>query len=401
MLNFNDILAARRRLSGVVFHTPLAPSPHLGKLVGAEIHLKLENLQRTGAFKIRGAYNRLSLLAAERPGAKVVAASAGNHAQGVAVSAGLLGLEALIFMPRGASLSKQQATLGAGARLRLEGETVGDCLAAARAREPEYTLIHPFDDEQVIAGQASLGLEILEDLPEVEAVLVPVGGGGLIAGVAADIKERRPAVRVIGVEPIAAASATAALGAGAPVETATTSTLADGARVARVGDLAWPLIQRYVDQVVAVEEDHIAQAMVMLLERRRIVAEGAGALGLAAFLAEAVPGLAGRRVVLLVSGGNVDSNLLGRIIDRGLVRAGRIFRLNAVLPDHPGSLAGLLSLLAAQDANVLLVAHDRHGRDLPPDQSRVLLEVETRGPEHAQEMAGRLREAGYSISQEL
>jgi threonine dehydratase len=401
LMNLSEIRAARRRLAGVVFHTPLTPSPSLGRLVGAEVFLKLENLQRTGSFKMRGAYNRLSVLAARRPGAKVVAASAGNHAQGVAVSAGLLGLEALIFMPRGASLSKRQATLGAGAQLRLEGETVGDCLTAARACEPEYVLIHPFDDEQVIAGQGSLGLEILEDLPEVEAVLVPVGGGGLIAGVAAAIKEQRPAVRVIGVEPLAAASATAAWEAGAPVEIATASTLADGARVARLGDLTWPLIRRYVDELVTVAEEHIAQAMVMLLERRRIVAEGAGALGLAAFLAAAVPGLAGRRVVLLVSGGNVDSNLLGRIIDQGLVRAGRIFRFSAVLPDRPGALAGLLSLLARQEANVLLVVHDRHGRDLPPDQSRVRLEVETSGFEHARELAGHLLAAGYTISQEL
>ncbi|MFH1035974.1 MAG: threonine ammonia-lyase [Pseudomonadota bacterium] len=400
MPTLRDIVAAGQRLEGVAFHTPLVASPSLSKLLGAEVYLKLENLQRTGSFKIRGAYNRLSILAAQSPGAKVVAASAGNHAQGVAVSAGLLGLEALIFMPRGASLSKRQATLGAGAQLRLAGETVGDCLAAARALQPSYTFIHPFDDRQVIAGQGSLGLEILEDLPEVEAVLVPVGGGGLIAGVAMAIKERRPRVRVIGVEPKAAASALAAWRAGAPVETKTVSTLADGARVGRVGELAWPLIQRYVDEMVAVEEDHIAQAMVMLLERRRIVAEGAGALGLAALLAQAVPGLAGRRVVLLISGGNVDSNLLGRIIDQGLVRAGRIFRFSAVLPDRPGALAGLLGLLADQEANVLLVAHDRHGRDLPPDQSRVRLEVETSGFEHARELAGRLLAAGYQISQE-
>ncbi|MBI5521661.1 MAG: threonine ammonia-lyase [Desulfarculus sp.] len=392
-----DILAARQRLAGVAFHTPLAPAPHLGQLVGAELHLKLENLQRTGSFKMRGAYNRLSLLASDRPGAKVVAASAGNHAQGVAVSAGLLGLQALIFMPRGASLSKRQATLGAGAQLRLEGESVADCLAAARALEPGYTFIHPYDDLQVIAGQGSLGLEILEDLPDAQAVLVPVGGGGLIAGVAMAIKERRPSVRVIGVEPIAAASVAAALKAGEPVRFATRATLADGARVARAGELALPLIQRYVDDMVAVEEDHIAQAMVMLIEGRRVVAEGAGALGLAAFMAGVVPGLAGQKVVLLISGGNVDSNLLGRIIDRGLVQAGRIFRFSAVLPDRPGALAGLLGLLAKEEANVLLVSHDRHGRDLPPDQSRVHLEVETTGPEHAQEMAQVLGQAGYQI----
>ncbi len=400
MIGLDDILEARRRLDGVAFHTPLAPSPHLGKLMGCQVFLKLENLQRTGSFKIRGAYNRLSELAAQHPGARVVAASAGNHAQGVALSASLLGMRALIFMPRGAALSKRQATAGSGAEVRLVGDSVADCLAAARALEPEYTFIHPFDDPAVIAGQGSLGLEVMEDLPGVEAVLAPVGGGGLIAGVALAIKSQAPGVRVIGVEPAAAASATAALKAGGPVEAVTSPTLADGARVGRLGRLPYELISRHVDQVVTVEEDQIAQAMVLLLERRRVVAEGAGALGLAALISGALPELAGRRVALLISGGNVDSNLLVRVIDRGLVRAGRIFRFWVVLPDRPGALAGLLEHLAEQDANVLHIAHDRLGKDLPPNQSRVHLEMETSGFEHAALLARELLVAGYHIQEE-
>lgn len=400
MITLKAIEHTRRILGSVAFHTPLAPSPHLGNLVGAEVFLKLENLQRTGSFKIRGAYARLHRLAQEHPGAGVVAASAGNHAQGVAVSARLLGLRATIFMPLGVSLSKREATAASGAQVRLKGDSVAECLEAAQELTPELTLIHPYDDEEVILGQASLGLEILEDLPDVQAVVVPVGGGGLIGGVAAAIKAKAPQVRVVGVEPSLAPSATAALQQGRPVTVATQPTLADGACISRVGELTLPLIQRYVDEIVRVEEDHIAQAMLLLLERRRIVAEGAGALGLAAFLARALPGLQGQRVVLLVSGGNVDSNLLGRIIDQGLVRSGRIFRFSVVLPDRPGALAGLLAQVAAAQANVLHISHDRLAKGLPPRQSRVSLEIETRGFEHAQEVAAGLETKGYPIQPE-
>lgn len=387
----------RRLLRQAVFQTPLAPSPNLSKIVGAELWLKLENLQRTGSFKIRGAYAKLHRLAQEHPGAGVVAASAGNHAQGVAVSAARLGLEATIFMPNGVSLSKREATVARGARVILVGDSVAEGLAAAREQTPELTLIHPYDDEEVILGQASLGLEIVEQLPEVDAVLVPVGGGGLIGGVAAAIKARAPRVQVIGVEPLRAACARAALLEGRPVTVETQPTLADGTRVNRLGELTFPLIEKYVDQMVQVSEDHISQAMLLLLERRRIVAEGAGALGLAAFLADEVPHLAGKKVVLLVSGGNLDSNLLGRIIDQGLARSGRIFRFSVVLPDWPGALAELLNQVAVAQANVLHIAHDRLGKDLPPHQTRVRLEIETRGFAHADELAQLLGESGYDI----
>ncbi len=387
----------RQLLEPVVFETPLAPSPNLSKLVGADLWLKLENLQRTGSFKIRGAYAKLARLAATRPGAGVVAASAGNHAQGVAVSAAKLGLKATIFMPHGVSLSKREATAASGAQVILLGDSVAQGLEAAREQTPELTLIHPYDDEEIILGQASLGLEVLEQSPGMEALLVPVGGGGLIAGVAAAVKAKAPQVQVIGVEPQRAACAGAALLEGQPVSVETQPTLADGTRISRLGELTYPLIEKYVDQVVQVSEDHISQAMLLLLERRRIVAEGAGALGLAAFLADEVPQLAGKKVVLLISGGNVDSNLLGRIIDQGLVRSGRIFRFWVVLPDVPGALAGLLGEVAGAQANVLHISHDRLGKDLPPHQTRVRLEIETRGFAHAEELAAWLGESGYAI----
>lgn len=400
MPTIQEIQKARVILADVALHTPLAASPHLGQLVGVQLFLKLENLQRTGSFKIRGAFHKLSLLAARRPGCAVVAASAGNHAQGVAMAAHCLGLRAVIFMPNGVSLSKRQATASHGAEIRLVGGCVEDCLSAAREfAEEGATLVHPYDDIEVVQGQASLGLEILEDLPDLEAVLVPVGGGGLISGVAAAIKQKAPKVEVIGVEPARAASARAALRAGRPVSVETQSTLADGARIARVGQVCLPLIQRYVDRVVQVEEEHISQAMLLLLERRRIVAEGAGALGLAAFMAGLVDDLKGKRVVILVSGGNVDSNLLGRIIDQGLVRSGRILRFSVVLPDQPGALKELLEVVAAADANVLHVFHDRLSADLPLDQSRLALAVETRGFEHSQEISKQVRQAGFIIQE--
>jgi len=375
-------------------------SHHLSRLVGADIYLKLENLQRTGSFKIRGAYNCLHRLAQAESVTAVAAASAGNHAQGVSWAAHLLGLKALIFMPIGASISKREAAAAYGAEVRLVGETVEEAVRAARGLEDAMTFIHPFDNPDVISGQGTLGLEILEDLPDLEAVIAPIGGGGLIGGLAAAVKARNPRVRVVGVEPKQAASAGAALAKGEPVETATGSTLADGTKVAKVGDLTFPLIQKFVDQVVGVDEEHIAQAMLLLLERRRIVAEGAGALGLAAFLAEALPDLRSKKVVLIISGGNVDANLIGRIIDQGLVRSGRILKFSVILDDRPGSLARLLSLVASTQGNVLHIFHDRLGKNLPPDRSRVGLELETRGLDHGAEIAALLRAQGYRITKE-
>ena len=397
MVNIGEIEKVRQEIAPVAIRTPLVPSFGLSRLTGAELYLKLETLQRTGSFKIRGAYARLSRLAAAKPGAKVTAASAGNHAQGVALASHLLGLSATIFMPESSPLSKQQATTSYGARVKLHGDSVEDGLSAARELGPDWTLIHPFDDDEIICGQASIGLEIIEDLPEVEAVVVPVGGGGLLAGVATAIKSKAPHVKVIGVEPANAASATAALESGQPVDVKTRPTLADGTLVARVGERPLPLIRNFADGVVTVGEDHIAQAMLLLLERRRIVAEGAGALGLAAFLAGAVPELGSKKTVLVISGGNVDANLIGRIIDQGLVRSGRIFRFAVILDDRPGALNKLLSVIAAAKANVLHIFHDRLGKNLPLGCSRVELELETRGFEHAGELATILESHGYDV----
>ena len=390
----------RNILKPVVFRTPLAGSPNLGRLVGANIFLKLENLQRTGAFKIRGAYHRLWQLAQERPQARVVAASAGNHAQGVALAGKLLGFRVTIFMPVNVSLSKREATAGYGAEVRLAGATVEECLEEAKSWDPDAVFVHPFDDPDIILGQGSLGLEILDDMEDVDAVVVPIGGGGLLAGVAAAVKTRSPRVRVIGVEPCRAPSAHAALEAGLPVDVVTRPTLADGTRVGRIGEHTLPIIRNYVDEVVQVEEQHIAQAMLLLLERRRVVAEGAGALGLAAFLAGKAPGLDGKNVVLVVSGGNVDANLIGRIIDQGLIRSGRIFRFYVIMDDMPGALAGLLADVASTRANVLHIHHDRLGKNLPTSSTRVGLELETRGFGHAAEISDRLKSKGYEIIEE-
>ncbi|MFH1139234.1 MAG: threonine ammonia-lyase [Pseudomonadota bacterium] len=400
MITYETLEEARRRLAPVIIRTPLIPAPNLGRLVGADVYLKLENLQRTGSFKFRGAYVKLSRLAETGTGMRVAAASAGNHAQGVALAARLLGLQATIFMPKNASLAKREAAAGYGAEVRLEGDNVEESLAAARALWGDGRFIHPFDDEEIIAGQGSVGLEIMEDLADVEAVVVPVGGGGLLAGTAAAVKAVNPKVKVVGVEPDRAASAAAALARGRPVDIPTRPTLADGTRVARIGDLVLPYLQKFVDQLVQVGEEHIAQAMLLLLERRRVVAEGAGALPLAAFPAGAIPDLVGKKVVLVISGGNVDANLVGRIIDQGLVRSGRIFRCSVILDDRPGALAGLLSEAAELGANVLHIHHDRLGKNLPVSSTRVGLDLETRGFGHIAEIASRLRARGYDVTED-
>ena len=400
LIDVKDLEEARRRLKPVIIRTPLVPALSLGRLAGAEVHLKLENLQRTGSFKFRGAYAKLSKMVETKSDFRVAAASAGNHAQGVALAARLLNLRATIFMPRNASLSKQEAAAGYGAEVRLEGENVDESLAAALKNLDDSEFIHPFDDEEIIAGQGSLGLEIMEELPDVQAVVVPVGGGGLLSGTAAAVKAVNPKVMVVGVEPDRAASAAAALAKGEPVEITTSPTLADGTRVAKTGQKAFPYLRKYVDRIVTVGEEHISQAMLMLMERKRVVAEGAGALPLAAFLAGAAPELEGKKTALVISGGNVDANLVGRIIDQGLVRSGRIFRCSVILDDKPGALACLLTEAAEMQANVLHIHHDRLGKNLPLSATRVGLELETRGFSHAQDIAARFRERGYDIISE-
>jgi len=390
---------AAQTLRGIITRTPLDESLHLTDLLGVPVHLKLENLQRTGSFKIRGATYRLSRLTAEERARGVVAASAGNHAQGVALAAQQLGIAATIFMPLGVPVPKLLATRGYGADVVLEGATVETPLrlAAEFAERTGAVLIHPFDHRDIVVGQGTLGLELVEDLPDLETVIVGIGGGGLAAGVAAAIKTRAAAegrtVRVIGVQAENSAAYPSSLEAGRPVQVPTTPTIADGIAVARPGDLPFELIREYVDEVVTVSEDDIARALLVLLERAKQVVEPAGAVGVAAILAGKVR--ATGSTVSILSGGNIDPLLLQRVVAHGLSASGRYMSLRIPLPDRPGQLARVSELLAQVGANVIEVLHTRHGQGLQISEVVLQLSVETRGAEHRALVMHTLAEAGF------
>ncbi len=398
MLTLEDIQAARERIKRVVQHTPLVYSHTLSRLSGREVFLKLENLQTTGSFKLRGALNRLSLLKERGEGVRVVAASAGNHAQGVAWAATYLKLTATIVMPQGASISKQLATRSYGAEVMLHGSDLSQALEQAKALAAQGDIfIHPYDDLEVVAGQGTLGLEILEDLPEVDTVVLPVGGGGLAAGTALALKERQPQVQVFGVQAAQVPSLVKALKHGHPLPVPVNSTLADGIRVIQTGQKTFPYLEKYLTGVVLVEEGEIAQAVLALLENKKVLAEGAGAVTLAAFLGPLQDRDLGQRVVLVVSGGNMDIPVLERVLVRALLARGRLLTLKVVLSDHPGSLGRLAALLGEQEANILHLFHDRMAKDLPLDYTRVELILETRGPEHGHHTLKALKDAGYQV----
>lgn len=398
MVTLADIEAAQERLAGQIIHTPIVYSQTLSRLSGREVFLKLENLQTTGSFKLRGSLNKLKLLQAAGQPPGVVAASAGNHAQGVALAAALAGLPATIIMPVWASLSKQVATEGYGGTVVRHGQTLAEALDKARALAATgLTFIHPFDDPQIIAGQGTLGLEVLADLPEVASVLIPVGGGGLAAGVAVALKERRPDISVYGVQTALVPSLPAALAAGCPVAVPGAATLADGINVTRVGEHTLPLLHRYLDGVALVQEDQIAAAVLFLLEKKKILSEGAGAVPAAALLHELADQDLGRQVLLVISGGNMDIPLLERVVQRGLLQAKRLLSLSVVLPDSPGSLGRLTTLLGQAGANILHLAHDRLGLDLPLQETRVRLDLETLGEPHCQQIVAALEEANYRV----
>ena len=396
MIDLEAVRDARSRLAGVLRPTPLGVSASLSSLARRTVLLKPEHLQRTGSFKIRGAYNLISRLPA---GTAVVAASAGNHAQGVALAASLTGLASTIFMPANATLPKVDATRGYGASVRLGGETVDDCIAAARAHAASTgaTFVPPFDDPLVIAGQGTIGLEIAEEAAAagegVDAVVVPVGGGGLISGVAASLARALPGARVVGVQAAGAASTCASLEAGRCVTLDRVSTMADGIAVRAPSELTLAHMRAYVDKVVTVTEEEISQALVLLLERAKAVVEPAGAAGVAAVLAGCVRGRG--PVVALLSGGNVDPLLLMKLIDHGLSAAGRYLLLRVVLQDRPGALAGLTAEVARLGLNVLAVEHHRAGLALGVDEVEVRLTLETRGPEHRREIVAALAAAGF------
>jgi threonine dehydratase len=399
-MTIQDIEAARKRQQGVVLRTPLIYSHTLSRVSGREVFLKLENLQTTGSFKLRGAINRLTLLKERGEGTRVVAASAGNHGQGVAFAAAHLNLPATIVMPQGASISKQLATRGYGAEVILHGRDLGEALNRAQELVAQgYTFIHPYDDPEVIAGQGTLGLEIIQDLPDVETIVVPVGGGGLAAGVAVAVKARKPQVRLVGVQSSQVPSLAAALQAGAPVPVPSRPTLADGINVPLIGRHPFPALQQHLSEVVQVSEQEIVQALLLLLERKKVLAEGAGAVAAAALLSPLAGRDLGRRVVLLVSGGNIDIPLLERVVPRALLAKRRLLTLRVALPDSPGSLGRLTSLLGEQGANILHLFHDRLAQELPLDHTRVELNLETRGPEHGDAVLKALLEAGYKVEE--
>jgi threonine dehydratase len=369
----------------------------LAARVGGPVLLKCENLQRTGSFKLRGAYTRIARLTPEERSRGVVAASAGNHAQGVALAAQLLGTTSTVFMPSGAPLPKVAATRAYGATVRLEGATVDHCLDSAQrfAAETGAVFIHPFDHPDVVAGQGTLGLEILEQCPDVRTVVVCTGGGGLVAGVAAAVKGLRPDVRVIGVQAEGAAAFPGSLAAGHPVALPGMSTIADGIAVGRPGEVTFRHVAALVDDIVTVSEEDISRALLLLLERAKLVVEPAGAAAVAAVLAGAVPVEA--PVVTVLSGGNIDPLLLLRVIEHGLSAARRYLSFTVKFQDQPGSLARMLALVADQGANVLDVSHVRTDPSLHLGEVDVALRVETKGAEHSEELMAALRGAGYRL----
>jgi threonine dehydratase len=396
----DDIRAARDRLAGLVALTPCPYSETLSVLTGARVFVKLENLQMTGSFKERGAANMLLQLSEGERRRGVVAASAGNHGLAVAYHAERLGMAAVIVMPEWAPLTKVTAARHHGAEVVLHGDNYDAAYARAREIEIERGLVfvHPFDDPRVIAGQGTIALELLDQVPDLEAVLVPVGGGGLIGGVAVALKHLKPGVQVIGVQAEEMPGMKAALEAGQRVTVPALATIADGIAVRRVGQHTLPLAQRYVDEIVTVTEEEIANAILLLLEIEKTVVEGAGAVPLAALLNKRVS-LEGRTTALLLSGGNIDVNLVSRIIERGLVKDGRLVRLMVMLRDRPGALARLTALVAETRANVLHIEHDRAFSRARLGETAVELTLETSGRQQIEAIKGRLHQAGYAVEE--
>lgn len=396
MLEISEIFNAAAVLGGVARKTDIIPAPALAS--GCELYLKTENLQLTGSFKLRGAYYKISQLSDEEKARGVIACSAGNHAQGVALGATHNGIKALICLPAGAPISKVEATKGYGAEVCLVPGVYDDAYARAIELQKEhgYTFVHPFDDEKVIAGQGTIGLEILEQLPEVEAVVVPVGGGGLISGVAFAIKTLRPDVKVYGVQAAGAPSMKESVDNGRMCHLDTVSTIADGIAVKQPGDHTFELCSRYVDEIVTVSDDETAAAILALMERQKVVAEGAGAVAVAAVMFHKLP-VEGKKVVCLVSGGNIDVNTLNRVITRGLSKSGRNYTFIIDLYDKPGQLAGVMNVIAAEGGNVISVTHERINATTEINGCSIRLELETRDADHIDQIRRALTGAGFHV----
>ncbi|MFZ3201196.1 MAG: threonine ammonia-lyase [Candidatus Acidiferrales bacterium] len=397
LVTIETIEAAAKRIHGSIFLSPFVRSETFSQLTGNSIFFKLENLQMTGAFKERGALNKILLLTAEERRRGVIAASAGNHAQAVAYHAGQRGIAAQICMPLTTPLVKVSATRGYGAEVILAGANYDEACeeAVRRSREHGLTFIHPFDDEAVIAGQGTLGIEMLEQAADLDAVVIPVGGGGLIAGLACAVKEKRPKIRVIGVQSSKLPSMKAAMEHNGPVTLPANKTIADGIAVRCAGAVTFPLVRKYVDEIVTVDDEEIANAILLLLEKEKTLTEGAGAVAVAAVLNRKVPG-AGKKVGVLISGGNIDVTLLSRIIERGLVKDGRLLRIRVHLPDHPGALVRLSTVIADHKANIIETLYDRAYYGVVLGDTVIDITVEMRGPEHIAELKAALDAAGYA-----
>ena len=395
LVSLADILDARERIASVVRYTPTTSVESIDRICGATVILKEEQRQRTGSFKIRGAYNHISRLPA---GSRVVAASAGNHAQGVALAARLAGLEAVVFMPANASLPKVQATRDYGAEVRFTDGALDDAVTAAKQWAADYgaVFVPPFDDARVIAGQGTLGVELHEQAPEARTVVVPVGGGGLVSGVAAAYRALQPATRIIGVEAAGAASMMASLAAAVPCALTSLATICDGIAVKSPSALTLAHVRALVDEVVVVDDDAVGEALVVLLERAKAVVEPSGAAGLAAVMTGAVR--SDQPIAVVLSGGNVDSLLLSKLIEHGLSQAGRYLRMRIEVPDRPGSLATVAAVLGELGLNVLDVEHHREGlRSLDVDEVELAVTVETRGPDHRDHALSELARRGLHV----
>ncbi|MDQ1625618.1 MAG: threonine dehydratase [Actinomycetota bacterium] len=396
-VRLEDVQAARRLLEGVIRDTPVQGSRPLSERVGGQVWFKCENLQRAGSFKIRGAYTRISRLSEEEAGRGVVAASAGNHAQGVALAASLRGIPSTVFMPEGAPIPKVEATRAYGAQVLFAGHSVDESLIAAQefSEQTGAVFVHPFDHVDIVAGAGTVGLEVLEQCPDVKTVVVCTGGGGLLAGTAVAVKGLRPDVRVVGVQAESAAAYPASLAAGRPVPLDEMATMADGIAVGCPGGVPFAIIESLVDEIRTVSEESLSRALLLCLERAKLVVEPAGAAAVAAVLDD--PGAFEPPVTLVLSGGNIDPLLLMRVLRHGLAVAGRFLSFRARISDRPGALVGLLSEVAAADASVLEVEHVRTHAGLRVDEVEVRLQLETRGAEHREEVLKRLGEAGYTL----
>ncbi|MFC7132317.1 MULTISPECIES: threonine ammonia-lyase [Salinibaculum] len=399
MLELADVLAARDRVAETSRHTPLDYSHTFSAMTGADVHLKLETFQRTGAFKIRGATNRIATLPESDREAGVVTASAGNHAQGVALAASRMGVSAKVVMPENAPISKVKATRSYGAEVVLAGADYDEAAEHAHEleREEGRYYLHAFDDEMVMAGQGTIGLEILEDLPGVETVVVPIGGGGLISGIATALKGKNPDIRVVGVQAEGASSVAESLRKGERVVRDSVDTIADGIATRTVGEKTFEIIKQRVDEVVTVGDDEIAVALTTLLERGKTLVEGAGAVPLAALLFEKFDFDEDETIVPALCGGNIDMNMLTTVIVRGLVETGRYLRLRTVLHDRPGALESLVGILSDNSANIYAIQHDRTSRDVAMNDAEVELDLETRGHAHVEQVVTALEDHGYEV----